>query len=52
MIYRNTKTGVEIVTNCVCAGSNWVRVDNPAPEPKPAADPKKAAPKAKGTKKK
>lgn len=52
MIYRNVKTGIEIVTDCVCAGADWVRVDIPAPESKPAAEVTKAAPKAKGTKKK
>lgn len=47
-IYRNEKTGAEIVTNSELRGA-WVRVDK---EPAPKLEPKKKAPKKSGSKKK
>ena len=49
MIYKNTKTGAEVVTTSVLGGA-WVRVDNvPKEEKKPEA---KKPVKKKATKKK
>lgn len=49
-VYRNEKTGAEIVTNSELRGA-WVRVDK---EPAPKSEPKKkkAAPKSGSSKKK
>lgn len=47
-IYRNEKTGAEIVTNSELRGA-WVRVDK---EPAPKLEPKKKAPKKSGSTKK
>ena len=66
MIYRNIKTGAEIITNSVISAPNWEQIKAVAPKEAPIVEPpkeeppkaekvksapKKTAPKKRGTKK-